>query len=319
MTENEDKSWLDVLKGISIPDWVTDNLIAALGKGILNSVTGILTTASEIPKAALQNRSEKIKLIGEVQRELIRKAAEHSLLQVQEDSELAERALKYHGVKLLEQQVNRESIAQKTLENLRHVEFLEDEPENKINRDWLTAFWNMAENKSEEDVQNLLARILNNEIVKPGSLSLHTLQVLSILDSEVGKSFAKLCNMSIDDGDLAFFIHPNVFPFQNIGKTKMYGFNFHELLALDGAGLIRSAETIRLQFKEPFSPDAEPEYEEVEYLGGKAKLATAGEQLNFIYFTQAGTELRRLMELKEVPNYTLRLKEILKDKFIVES
>ena len=178
----------------------------------------------------------------------------------------------------------------------------------------MSTFWNLVGTKSEDEIQEVLSKILANEIINPGSISIHTLQTLSILDSKVGNKFVELCNLSIDDGETAYVIHPNVFAFQNIGPLEDYNISFNDLLYLDGANLIRSTEAIRLNFGES---DNEPEFEIIDYAGRKAKINISGEQLCLIYFTQAGRELRRLVKMNENEKYTEKLKSRMEGKFVL--
>jgi hypothetical protein len=303
---------MELLKNFQLPEWVKNNLLAALGKGI----HGIIVEVTDIPKNKLRNYNERIKLIGEIKREFIKKAASHPLKQIENEPELANRALENYGIKLIEEQLNKETVATKALEQIKTLEIPQKESSNNLSQDWLTAFWNLAGTKSEDEIQEILSKILANEIVNPGSLSLHSLQTLSILDSKAGNSFVRLCNLSIDDGQTAYVIHPNVFTFQNVGILDDYDISFNDLLYLDGANLIRSAETIRLNFgKSETLKEGECDYEEIDYASLKAKIDVSGKQLNLIYFTQAGKELRRLIDLKPNEKYTETLKKLMGENF----
>lgn len=306
---------LEILKNLSVPEWIKNNIIISLGKGI----NGVITEAVDIPKNALHNYNERVKLIGEINREFVKKAAQHPLNEIESEPEIAKRVLKSYGIKLIEEQLNKDSVAQKTLEELKSIKIPENVTERKISHDWLTSFWNLVGTKSEDEIQEILSKILANEIVQPGSISMHTLQTLSILDSKVGNIFAHFCNLSIDDGETTYVIHPNVFAFQNIGIMNEFGVDFSDLLYLDGANLIRSAEAIRLNFSASENPDENGfEYENVDYAGRKAKLDTNGEQLCILFFTQTGRELRSLIKLTPIDAYTETLKNILKEKFVLE-
>jgi len=313
--ESKLKDLVKIIRNLDIPDWLVDNVFTAFGKGVY----GIITSAMEIPVVHIENHKEKIKLIADIKRELIKKASEHPLKQIESQPELAQRALENYGIKLIEEQINKEQIALKSIENLKTLKIPNEKPERLLNQDWLTAFWNLASTKSEEEVQTILSKILSNEIAQPGNLSLHTLQTLSILDSKVGDSFVKLCNMSFDDGRSAYFINLDVFAFQDIGNTWQFGLDFEDLLDLDGANLIRSAESIRLNFSKPDGyVEGKFQYDKLDYVGKSAKLDFSGQQLNLIYFTQAGKELRKLIDLEENETYTKKLKEKLGDRLIIE-
>jgi Protein of unknown function (DUF2806) len=302
---------MELIKNFSVPTWVKNNVITALGKGI----NGIISEASEIPQTKLRNYNERLKLIGEINRELIKKASQNQLNQIEIDPELANRALKNYGVRMYEEQLNKENVIELTLENLETIELNENLTEKEISNDWLTTFWNIVGGRSEDEIQKVLSKILSEEIINPGNISIHTLQTLSILDSKVGKIFTRFCNLSIDDGQTAYVIHPNVFAFQNIGPLDDYNISFNDLLYLDGANLIRSTEALRINFGD--TENQEDKYELINYAGKKAKINVSGSQLCLIYFTQSGKELRGLISVEEDLNYTERLKTLLKNNFIL--
>lgn len=299
---------IDFVKGLDLPSWLVKNVVTALGKGVYN-VTFELT---EIPVNQLKNYNEKIKLKGNIKRDLIKKASiEYSKI-FDDNPEFAERALTNYGIRILEEQQNREIIALKTLKYLEaNKSKAIGTTGNEIGYDWLTSFWKLAETKTDDDIREILAKILSQEIIKPNSLSLHTLQVLSVLSSNIGLIFNKLCNLSIDDGEMAYFIHPNVFAFQSIGTIDEFGISFNDLLKLDGAGLIRSTEAIKLNF-------GENEPEKIDFAGLKGEINLSGLQLDLIYFTQAGRELRNLMDLKPDMKYLNAIKTRLNDKLKIE-
>ena len=298
----------EFIKSLVIPNWIKNNIILAIGKGI----NGVFSEAVEIPKIKLRNYAERLKLIGEINRSIILKASENLLNQIELEPEFSKRALKNYGVRIFEEQLNKDNVIELTLEKLKTIELPKNSIEKEISQDWLTTFWNLVGTKSEDEIQEILSKILANEIINPGNISIHTLQTLSILDSKVGNIFVKLCNLSIDNGETAFVIHPNVFAFQNIGPLEDYNISFNDLLYLDGANLIRSTEAIRINFGES---DEEPEYEIINYAGRKAKLNISGEQLCLIYFTQTGRELRSLIKMNENAKYTEKLNIYMNGKF----
>lgn len=125
--------------------------------------------------------------------------------------------------------------------------------------------------------------------------------------------------MAIDNGKLTYFIHTDIFAFQKIGNTWQYDVYFEDLLDLDGANLIRSVEAIQINFSKGDNyEEGNYIYEEIEYAGKPAKIDHRGKQLNLIYFTQVGRELRKLIQIKENPVYTERLKFELGNSFIIE-
>ncbi|MBL0032855.1 MAG: DUF2806 domain-containing protein [Bacteroidetes bacterium] len=84
------------------------------------------------------------------------------------------------------------------------------------------------------------------EVFEPSSISPITLQILPVITTSLGKLFATFCNLTIQTSDdTCFFYHTNVHAFQNIGNINQYGrLTLQNLLDLEGAGLIRSAEAL---------------------------------------------------------------------------
>ncbi|MFA6713442.1 MAG: DUF2806 domain-containing protein [Bacteroidales bacterium] len=305
MNEQENNS-LDFLKNLPIPDLIKQNAITALSKGI----SKLITSVTDIPVAHLEGKAKLIRARADVEVKLIEAAANAAAELFKTDNELANRALYNFGRRIIEGQVNKDKIAFKTVHQLNST-YIEKDAKESIDNDWITIFWNLSETKSAEDVQEILAKILSKEIIKPRSVSPNTLQLLSVLTSDLGNSFSRLCNLSIEDDSTCFVIHPHVFSFQNIGPLNEYDVSYNDLFELDGAGLIRNAETIM------FNYDADPDstFEKVNYAGIPAELKVAGKQLRLIQFTKSGKELRNLISLKENKKYTAILLEHYGDAF----
>lgn len=304
MDENKN-TWLDLIKNVTIPEVFKNNLITALAKGLGN----IITSASGIPVSYFNSISNEITAKSQGKVLLIEAASLEASKLFATESELANRALTYFGNKIIQNQVNRESVATKTLDNLQQLNITDNQNVDQIDIDWLTMFWDLAESKSKEDVQEILSKILSKEIVAPKSISPHTLQLLTVLTSSLGDAFTRLCNLSIDDGASCYVIHPKVFSFQNIGPLFDYAVSYEDLFELDGAGLIRSAETLMLNY-------SESEMEDIDFAGIKAQLNVSGKQLHLIQFTKAGRELRNLLSLSPNAQYKIAIKEKLADAII---
>ena len=298
----------DLPGGLSIPAKIKQNAILALANG----VAGLITAALDIPTAYLDRVSEVARAKSEGKVTVTLAAARAAVKRLEGDRDLAERALDYFGSKIVREQQNRESVARKFLNRLAESPKDED-TSSDIDDDWLTAFWRLAETKTSHDVQELLARLLASEVTKPGSVSPTTLQTLSVLTSDLGKAFERLCRLSIDDGDSVYVIHPQVFAFLNMGPLEEFGISYEDLFELDGAGLIRSAETLLLNYAK--SEDQKPEL--VDFAGVSATIDLAGKQVHLIQFTRAGKELRRLIALVPVSAYANALKKRLGDAFVL--
>lgn len=86
-------------------------------------------------------------------------------------------------------QERREAVVLQAIEHLQ-----EDVPEQpsdvseEVSEDWLNIFTSYAEKASSEQLQDMWGRVLAGEIRKPGSVSLKTLQAVSVLDKETAEA-----------------------------------------------------------------------------------------------------------------------------------
>lgn len=151
----------------------------------------------------------------------------------------------------------------------------------------------MAETKSHKDVQESLAVLLAKEVEAPGKIGLSTLYTSAALTPEVARVFERFCGLSIDDKKDVYFIHPRRMVLQQIGPLDEFGISYSDLDALYDAGLIRSVEARTLNFVS----DDPKEFDRIDYGGRPALFNFHERQLDIIYFTKPGRDLRRSMEL----------------------
>jgi Protein of unknown function (DUF2806) len=188
----------------------------------------------------------------------------------------------------------------------------ERDTDSEIEDDWLTHFWKMSEDISHEQIRLFLARLLAKEITQPGAISPLTLNVLSTLTPHAAARFEHFCRLSIREADNVFAIHPNVFSFQHIGPLDMFGVSYDDLFELEAYGLIRSAETIVNTFTMVEGAPPTP----IDYAGKAAALNFSGLQMHQLRFTRAGKELRELLSVSPIPEYTQALRNKLEAAFI---
>lgn len=91
---------------------------------------------------------------------------------------------------------NKVQIAQLAAEEINDLQTQAQEA-SPPNEDWMNVFTRLAEDASSEDVQQLFARILAGEIVRPGSYSRATLRALSELDKPVADDFTQMWSRSV--------------------------------------------------------------------------------------------------------------------------
>ncbi len=204
-----------------------------------------------------------------------------------EATELEQRALSRMITEESERQKNIESVTIKALPLLTQ----EASPE-KIEKDWLVAFFDKARLISNDQMQELWSRVLAGEANYPGSYSKRTIQLLATLDKSDADMFSSLCNFIWDVNGPA----PLVFD----SKEKLYndnGVDFGTLLHLDSIGLIKFDGAFG------FKNVSTEEQCDVSYLGNKfeLKLSKANKNVNEFrlpigncLFTSAGLELSEM-------------------------
>lgn len=177
-------------------------------------------------------------------------------------------------------QKNIEDITRKALPQLKESA----EPE-KVEEDWIANFFDKSRLISNDEMQNLWARILAGEANTPGSYSKRTIDLLSTLDRGDANLFTHLCGFGWNVGNVV----PLIFDVQNEIYTKQ-GITFNTLSHLDSIGLIQFdnlAGYRRLKLPKKFS---------VHYYGKPVKLEMPNDsgnslELGKVLLTKIGQEL----------------------------
>ncbi|MDR2311679.1 MAG: DUF2806 domain-containing protein [Brucellaceae bacterium] len=140
------------------------------------------------------------------------------------DPRLIERTLDYTAIKGIREQSNREKIAQETVLLLEGQAIPEETPAPED--DWMNVFVDYAGKASSERMQKHWANLLAGQIKKPGSYSLSTLQVMSVMDSNLANIIEKFSGSVLD----------NMFIAQTPKNST--GYEFFELENLVSLGLV---------------------------------------------------------------------------------
>jgi hypothetical protein len=70
-----------------------------------------------------------------------------------------------------------------------------------VAKDWITHFFNTAQDVSDADMQNLWGRILAGEVAEPGRTSKRTLEFLKIIDKEEAEAFELMLSVCFKDAN----------------------------------------------------------------------------------------------------------------------
>ncbi len=141
-------------------------------------------------------------------------------------------------------QTNSESIIVKATQ---FAQNFENSSETIVDQDWMSEFFNISQDCSNETMQYLWAKILANEVDVPGSFSRRTLHALKLLESEEAAIFNLLCNClwttypGDTRSDKVLFKNSN-----NEGKYSdaTWGFDSHMLQHLEDLGLVHTTYMI---------------------------------------------------------------------------
>lgn len=203
-------------------------------------------------------------------------------------------------------------------------------PDVEADMAWTSSFSQAAQNISDEDMQELWARVLAGEVEKPGRTSVRTLAILRNLDQSTAQLFKRLCSLAVSLGlpDNICVDHRVISVGGNAGNNALraYGLGFDALNVLNEYELIigdyNSWFDYRVCIAAPF--------EGVQgltvplgfnYQGHQWGLLPEGERdlsqefrVSGVALTRAGRELSKAVELEPVPKYGEALKGYFAEK-----
>ena len=133
-------------------------------------------------------------------------------------------------------QENIESVVDKATIELDGKELESDET---ISPEWMNRFIDMAGEISTEEMQNIWAKVLAGEVVKPSSYSMKTLECLRNLSVKDAELFGKIAAYVISDGLV----------YGDNELNEKYNIFYNDILALDDCGLINSSGMIILKLQ----------------------------------------------------------------------
>ena len=104
-------------------------------------------------------------------------------------AELKQRAIHRLIAEEAKHQANMESITEKAIGYLK-----DDAKPEKMENDWISNFFDKCRLVSDEDMQNLWAKVLAGEANKPGGYSIRTVNFLASMNKWDATLFTKLCS-----------------------------------------------------------------------------------------------------------------------------
>lgn len=207
----------------------------------------------------------------------------------------------------LRKQNNLEQIFKKTEQALQNEQVESQETFSEpLNEDWLSYYIEGASKISDEQVQDLWAKILAGEIITPKTFSKRTLDVLLRLSQEEAKLFEKICRYVVEIDDKLILINEENFNPSNY-------FTYLEILRLGECGLINSSTTNSLNANIAPTDKFAIVYGKDVIIGETTKQEKI--HLQIFPLTVAGTELIKIILPTRKYDYLKELTKYLRNKY----
>jgi len=232
---------------------------------------------------------------------------------------IEDRVIKRERISRVRKQQNLEAIVQKSLAYCPNATNT-----TKADQDWFNRFTALAEDVSNNTMQDLWAKILAGEISQPGSFSLKSLTVFKSMSITDAKLLAKVCSLSVRDNTRkntriisGAYKTPGLFSFfskdaQIKVNLNQCGLSYTEILSLAENDLIfaQEAETSEYQKGEKIT---------FNYNGKTLTLSANSHRcgLSFYKFTPIGSELALLISDNPNKEFAALLKSSLQSHFTV--
>ena len=235
---------------------------------------------------------------------------------------------------LIENEIDRrvESHFQKRVNNLAQIVARAERalppgqvPDVEPDMAWTSSFSNAAQDISDEDMQEMWAKVLAGEVASPGSTSLRTMNILRNLDQPTAQMFRRLCSIAvaISIPGVKDFDHRVISLKGNAAQNSLrdYGLAFdvlnrlneHELIIADYNSWFDYRPCIARQRTDGPGREVMLGFK---YQGQMWGLVPEGERdqnkeskVSGVALTSAGRELSRVVELETVPQYDKALRD----------
>jgi hypothetical protein len=144
--------------------------------------------------------------------------------------------------------IHREQKKHKNIENIIALaaEQIEEDSKvssEKVDSDWTTRFFNIAEDISNEEMQKLWGKILSGEVKEPGSFSLRTLELLKNLSRHEAEIFTKFAQLNAKHSRGHFIPYLDQSTFEDY-----FDIPYTEILLMYEVGLLAGGPNIGLHF-----------------------------------------------------------------------
>lgn len=175
--------------------------------------------------------------------------------------------------------------------------------------DWLIRYYEAVGNISDDNMQDLWAKILAGEINAPSSYSLKTIDILKNMRKCDVELFTHICKHSFELNDHKLFL-PNY-----KGYMDAVGIEYSDVMKLSEIGLIFDNAMLRMEFELPEEPAILSVNRELILTMCSSETKSKDGSIFQFPFTQVGIELATLVgDMPTDEDFILLGKEIAKDK-----
>lgn len=188
-------------------------------------------------------------------------------------------------------QQNIDQINSIAAQELKNEDTVSDEP---VNEDWATRFFNIVEDISDEEMQEIWGRILAGEVKRPKSYSLRTLELLRNLSYDEAQCFLKYAKMAINFRGLFFLPNPEPSRFY----WKKYKIDINDRQMLEELGLLMASDK-ELRFNSDAQFIVGNFYMEIERKDKNSYFTN----VHVRPFTKVGSELIQLIQGEQTIEY----------------
>ena len=254
--------------------------------------------------------TDKLEIITKVGKALVKKVFQNDSVKLAEDeAEMSrirlESALRQHEImeNFIEERKtkheNKRAITEKSIPHLNP-----DAKPKDIQPDWIANFFDKHCLVSDEQIQELLARILAGEANTPGSVSKRTVNLFADFDQKDAQTFIDL--MSFTWQIQTLYHQPLVYDLEN-PIYKDNGINFGRLMHLENIGMVsfKSLSGFKLtNFPETITVSYSNNIKQLRLK--KDPDSTYPFSAGTVYFTDSGFELAPILKkdnIKEIPQF----------------
>lgn len=205
----------------------------------------------------------------------------------------------------MKRQANIDAIAKIALDELMNKEL---EAKEKVDTDWLTRFFSIAQEFSDDELRHVWGKILSQEILTPNSYSLRTLSVVSKLSKKEAELFASIGEYVLFGGQTSFLIEVN-------GRILGGEIGYDEISLLMECGLIRESHGLCIE-SNPENDEILAAYKDCAFLM-RRKERKGMLRIPIYELSTAGKELYSILPLTSNTDYLQKIADYYRDSNII--